>query len=664
MKGALTVALLLALPMGAPRAQNAEGARFDTAAVRGIARLASPQIAPDGATIVVLVTRADYPSNSFRTVLEAVRTSDGVRTPLVRNMLRLGQPTWSPSGDRVAFLGGVDGIRQVLVIAPSGGTAEQVTHSLTDVQQYAWRPDGAAIAYVAADVPPVRAVIPNAPPTFDVGNDDYRTTAAPVPSHLWLVPVGPGAATRLTHGTWSLSTSLATSGISWSGDGRTIAVTRYATPSSGDTDQGVVTLVDTRDGTLRALTGRTALEGSARFSPDGWRVAYGYPRDGAPANLEEVVVAPASGGPGTSATRSLDRHFALVDWWPDGSSLVLSGTDGTRSVLWLQPLNAAARKLPLGEVAAVGGVSVSARGTLALVGSERMRPSELYIMDSPTSAPRRLTDVNASVAALALGRSERLTWPTFDGMTADGVVTYPPGWTPGARRPLVLLIHGGPTASSTEGFSPLAQLMAARGWVVLQPNYRGSDNLGNRFQRAIANDAGEGPGRDVMGGVNALVARGIADRARMAVTGWSYGGFMTAWLMGRYPDQWRAAVAGAAPVDLTDMYALTDLNVMRRHAITASPFTGNNLARAMAQSPITHLSKARAPTLVMSMTADERVVIMGSYKIFHALKDNDVPVQFVAFPGGGHSPGDPVRQLERDARWVEWVARWIGGATP
>src|SRR5439155_255846 len=121
-----------------------------------------------------------------------------------------------------------------------------------------------------------------------------------------------------------------------------------------------------------------------------------------------------------------------------------------------------------------------------------------------------------------------------DGLRANGVLTLPPDFSPGRRYPLVLLIHGGPTASSTEEFSARAQLLAAHGWLVFQPNYRGSDNLGNAFQRAIAASAAEGPGRDIMAGVAALVRRGIVDTTRLAVTGWSYGGYLTAWLLGRY----------------------------------------------------------------------------------------------------------------------------------
>lgn len=659
----LALAATLLLAPAPARAQAPSARPMDLDAVRALVRPGDPQISPDGRTVLLTLSRADYDANEFRTELVAVDVASGARTTLVRGRAGLGHARWSPGGERIAFLAAAEGGggRQVHVVPAAGGSATAVTRAAAGVQLFAWRPDGGAFAYVAAEPRPAATVRAGDP--FEVANDHYLTAAAPTPTHLWVVPASGGEARRLTSGASSLSTSLGGSPISWSPDGRAIAFVRLASASPGDTDQGAVTVIDVATGAARATTGRAAYEGSARFSPDGARIAYAYPRDGDPSSLDEAVVAPAAGGAGESVTRALDRQVSIVDWWPDGRALLLSGTDGTRGALWLQPVGGgagAARRLPLGGVAAVSGASVSRGGAIAFVGSEPARPPELYVLSSPNGMPRRLTDLNPDVTSRALGRSERVTWSTHDGLTADGVVTYPPGFDASRRHPLVLVIHGGPTASSTEGFSPLVQLLAARGWVVFQPNYRGSDNLGNAFQHAIANDAGEGPGRDVVAGVDALVARGVVDPARVAVTGWSYGGFMTAWLIGRYPERWRAAVAGAAPVDLTDMYALTDLNVMRRHAITSSPFVGENLQQYMAMSPLVHLPKARTPTLVMSMANDVRVSVTGSYKLYHALRDNGVPVQFVSFPGGGHSPADPVRQLDRDRRWVEWLARWLG----
>src|SRR6185436_2980681 len=149
---------------------------------------------------------------------------------------------------------------------------------------------------------------------------------------------------------------------------------------------------------------------------------------------------------------------------------------------------------------------------------------------SPSARPRRLTDFNAWATDVAWGHQERVTWKN-DGFDEDGVLVTPPGFDPKARYPLVLLIHGGPQSSSKTGFSTLAQLMASEGWLVFQPNYRGSDNLGNAYMAAITADAGAGPGRDVMAGIEELHRRPYVSTAKPAVTGWSYGGYMTTWLI-------------------------------------------------------------------------------------------------------------------------------------
>src|SRR5262249_17761487 len=160
------------------------------------------------------------------------------------------------------------------------------------------------------------------------------------------------------------------------------------------------------------------------------------------------------------------------------------------------------------------------RGAIVFSATTADHPSELYVMDSPGAHPRRLTDFNHWAKDVSWGRMERVTWKGSDNFNEDGVLVLPPGFSPSASYPLGLLIHGGPQASSKTSFSPLAQLMAAEGWLVFQPNYRGSDNLGNTYMAAITSDAGPGPGRDVMAGIEELRRRPYVDRKRTAVTGW------------------------------------------------------------------------------------------------------------------------------------------------
>ncbi len=247
----------------------------------------------------------------------------------------------------------------------------------------------------------------------------------------------------------------------------------------------------------------------------------------------------------------------------------------------------------------------------------------------------------------------------------DGILTYPPGYQPGRPYPLVLFIHGGPRGTSTMAFSARAQWLASHGWVVFQPNYRGSDNLGNAYQAAIWNDAGAGPGRDVMSGVDLLVKQGIADPTRMAVSGWSYGGYMTTWLLGNYPDRWRAGVAGAPVTDHIDQYVLSDIHSPVATYYSGSPFTDPKLLQAYReQAPITYAPRIKAPTLVLCDTGDQRVPITESFILYHTLRDNGVETKFIAYPVAGHSPSDPVHRRDIDRRWAAWLKKHLSADTP
>lgn len=645
----LLPALLLAV------APPAEPRLFSLDDVARVVRLQEPQLAPDGRRIALLVGRANLEENRYDTALVLVDATSGEQRPVVTERSGLASPRFSPMGDRLAFLAEQGGVRQVFVLPLDGGEARLVTRSATSVEAFAWSPDAAQIAFIAPDEPPKREGPSRFEDAFEVGHGSYLERGAPAPSHLHVVSLAGGASRRVTRGRESLATSLGPSTLSWSPDGRTLAVARFVSAFSGDADRSRIEIIDVATGTARALTGQWRRESSPAFSPDGGSLAWLQPRGGDPASGAEAFVGPATGGAGRSVSGALDRNLLWLWWRPDGRRLLVGANDGTRVALWEQPLDGKARRFDLGPVVEVGDISQSAAGRVALVGSEEGRPEELYVLDSQTAPPRRLSEFHADIASLSLARTEAITWRSQDGFASDGALTLPPDFDPRRRYPLVLYIHGGPTAASTTAFSELVQLMAARGWLVLQPNYRGSDNLGDAHLRGIVAGAGEGPGKDVLAGVEAVKARGFVDAERIAVSGWSYGGFMTGWMIGRYPRLWRAAVAGAAALDLLDMYALSDLNVMPRHAITGSPWTEGREAHYRAQSPLTYAAQVRTPTLILSTVGDSRVTITQSYKLFRALEDNGVKVKFVAYPTSGHWPPGPVRRRDVYKRWLGWI---------
>lgn len=625
-----------------------------------------PQLAPDGRSVVIVVSRPNYDKNRYDRELVLVDVNTGKRRVLTHGHRAIGQPRWSPNGDRLAFLaaGGEGNAvkHQVYVLPMNGGEALCVTDAPNGVQHYAWKPDGSALAYATADDPPNKKEIEKGNDAFEIGNNDFLADKAPTPVHVWLVSSEGGTAKRLTSGPSGLTTvpppGQPASPLAWSPDGASLLVVLQAKPHDGDNDQTTVQVLDVATGKLRRLTDRAALESVPGFSPDGSQVAYWYPKDGDPNSIIEVWVAPAAGGKGTCLTGPLDRCLFHSVWMPDGKALLVGGHDGPHATFWLYPLSGTPRRLELGRVCATWSYQMDAHvgrtGAIVLTGSEPNSPTELYYLDSPAGQPRKLTDFNAEIAGRALGKVETVTWKTHDNFTADGIVTYPPDFESSKKYPLVLVIHGGPQSASVERFNSLPQLFAAKGYVVFEPNYRGSDHLGQAYQHAIVKDWGVGPGKDVRAGLDMLEQRGFVDEKRIAVTGWSYGGYMTSWLIGHYHD-WKVAMAGAAVTDWVDMYNLGDGNVQLRYSFEGNPWKGDAVKLYREQSPITYARDIRTPTLILSTTGDARVPITQSYQLYHALKANGVPVQFVAYPVPGHFPSDPVRQKDVFRRWIGWV---------
>jgi len=652
--------VVLSLLAGAP----ARAERFDLVHNGTIVRLSDPRMSPDGRSVVLVVSRANYEENRYD--VEIVLVDVATRAQKVLTRRRASAPRWSPSGSSLAFLSPVDGKAQIFVLPIDGGEAAQISRAPTGVGSYAWRPDGSALAYVSEDEAPKREGEERHNRSFEA-DVNYLLTETPRPYHLWLVAASGGEARRLTSGDWSLAAGLAGAvpEVSWSPDGRSVAFAHQVHPGPRYIYDVGVRILDVASGSIRAFNERTQRMSGARFSPDGTSIAYSYPRDGDSRFVSEIFVAPAAGGVGRSLTGALDRNVTGFRWMPDGRSVVIRANDGTSVGLWIQPLDGPATKVATGSAVPASDITVSRSGQMALLASEPDRPSELYVLPAPGGQLQRLTDFNAHIAALELGRTEPLRWRGADNLDMDGVLTFPPGYEAGRPYPLVLLIHGGPRGASTVAFSARAQWLASHGWIVFQPNYRGSDNLGNAFQAAIWNDAGAGPGRDVMSGVDLLVERGVADPARLAVSGWSYGGYMTAWLLGNYPDRWRAGVAGAPVTDHVDQYVLSDIHAAVKTYYEGSPFTSPKLLQAYRdQAPLSYATRIKVPTLVLCDTGDQRVPITESFMLYHAMRDHGVKTRFIAYPVAGHSPSDPVHQRDVDRRWAAWLKEHLDARTP
>lgn len=639
--------------------------RFSPDDLARIVGITDPQISPDGKTLLVVVTHSSLKDDRAHPDLVDIDTGSGTKRDLQTDVIGLSNVRWLPDGKGYAFIANDkadgSGKTQIYVAPIDTNVATLITHSATGVQQFALEPNGKQIAYVADEPLPARNKFDK---SFVAGNNDYLVTEPQMSAHAWLVNVDGSNNRQLTRGAWSLPRVLPPSSpaspLTWSPDGRYLTITHRITPYSGDAHFSFVDVLDVRTGALRKLTGHSASESNGAFSPSGKWISYSYPRGGKKFIGDGVYVAPAKGGNGTDISYALDRNIVGA-LWIDDKRMLLAGHDGAQSALWVAPLHGKAQRLALGEVqprepfAFDGSVR---NGALAFIGSTPMHPSEVYYLSSLHARPRVLTHYNDAIAALNLGRNRVLHWKNGK-FAEDGILTTPPNFDSHKRYPLVLYIHGGPVYSSGIGFGAFPQLLAAHNYVVFEPNYRGSDNLGNAYEHAIALDRAPGPGTDILAGLRVVDALPFVEARNACITGWSYGGTMTAWMSGRYPSLWKCAIDGAANVNFYDGYTISDGNVGRGWDYFGSPFLHGDGVQYREQSPISLAAHITAPTLILSDVGDYRVPIVNSYELYHALRDSGTHVEFVAYAVRGHFPSDPYNTRDVFRRWVAWLDRYL-----
>ena len=640
---------------------------------RMLVQIGGARFSPDGSQLAFLTAHADFVGDRYAGTLYVTSAKGGEPRTLVEDIPELGAPRWSPDGHTIAFLGTVgDRPTQIYTVPAAGGTPTELTDASNGVEQYSWSPDGSTIAYVTPDESPLSAKdLRTHNDLFTIHDDDYLADKPPVPSHIWLLSVKTGTKRQLTRGpTSALETAPPISGgitaPSWSADGQWIVYNQQADANDSDSDRTTIVAVNVASGEEHPITTQRTYEYAPRFAPKGNDVAYLYLHGPGAISDNDLFVASADGDTARDISADLDRNVSAgFAWLPDGSGVVLMADDHVGTRLYIQPLHGQGHALNLGTLHAME-VTASASGSLAVVADSPRQAPELYLLRTPDSAPERLTHFNSALEAFDYPESVEVQWHAPDGQPNDGILTYPNGYQAGKRYPLVVFSHGGPEAASNGDFDvpeigPLRDLFAARGFLVFEPNYRGSDNLGNAHEHAIYRDPGAGPDSDVISGIRMLEGKGIVGSSRIAAVGHSYGGYMTGWLIS-HQHFWRCAVVADGALDWTEEYELSGAGNLAwtRDSLGGGPWDKQSAPLYRTGSPMTYAGDITTPTLILSGTDDVTVPITESFALYHALSSRGIPVKFIGIPGAHHSPQDPVHAELYYRAIDDWVAAQLG----
>jgi len=652
--------------------QDRRPATFDD--VMGLAAVGSPAISPDGGAVLYTVRawvdarRDGRPDPSgrkeSRTQVWRVRTTGD---PQPRQMTYGAQdatsPGWSPDGRYLSFVAargegqGDEAPRpQIWIMPADGGEGWALTDAKEGVGAYAWSPDARRIAYVTRD------------PLDDAADAERRRRddAARFEgdfrySHLWVVDVASREATRVTGG----ADFTVRGDPAWSPDGTRLAFAATPTPMTRD-DRSDVYVATVASRAVSAITTNPGADSAPAWSPDGSTIAYvadPYPDaqpqgDGIPlshlGNTHLMLHDLQTGRARDVSSPDFDLSPGAPVWSADGRRIVF--TTGVRA--WRDAFAfdvAAGAYVRLTTRRLVSSPSFSHDGArVAFVEESAAATPDVFVADAAFAAPRRLTRANPQVADLALGESEVITW-TSDGGEVEGVLVRPVGYEPGRRYPLLVVVHGGPTGAHDAGerLSDGGQVWAGAGWAVLYPNPRGSTNYGEGFMRANVGDWGGGDYRDIMTGVDTVIDRGIADPSRLAVMGWSYGGYMTCWIVSQ-TSRFKAAVMGAGLSNLVSMYGTTDIPGYLGTFFGGTP-TGDALPLYRERSGLTWVDRVTTPLLILHGGSDERVPIGQPMEFYRALEDRGKTVELVFYPREGHGLREYYHQLDRLERQFAWI---------
>ncbi|MEO8849278.1 MAG: S9 family peptidase [Casimicrobiaceae bacterium] len=656
---------------------------LDVDALWALKRIGSPSLSPDGASACATVTSFDMARNDGRTALWLFPTGIGAARGKPR-MLTAGDkdsdPCWSPDGRQIAFTAKRhdDTQPQVYLIAVDGGEARRVTSQATGCASLKWFADSKRIAFVswvwrdlASDALQAKRLLSHSSDKVKAHvteRAEYRFwdhwLADGREPHVFACDVASGRCRDLFAGTgialppWDPSAS----DFDLAPDGGEIAASVDLAAEPGMMNRRDIVLVNTRTRRKRTLTAGSGMDNAHPvYAPDGRRlVQIAFDTARAFNDQGHLRIVDRGSGAVTRVAARLDRQVTQVRFAPDGRGLLFTCEDRGRVNLCRLDLAEGSLAL-LAQGGTIGGYSQSRDGAvIAFDRATYANPPALYVTSADGSQERAIESLNGALLARhAFGETREFTVRGWNGEPVQMWVTFPPDFDPRRKWPLMHSIHGGPHAAHHDAwhFRWNSHVFAGQGYVVAMVNYHGSSGFGQKFIESITGRYGSKEFADVEAGTDYLLARGYIDRARLAATGGSYGGYMVAYMNG-HTDRYKSYVCHAGCYDWVSMMATDGY---RFFASELGAYYWNNMPRVMSQSPHHFVRRACTPTLVMHGELDYRVPAAQGLQYYNTLKAKDVDARLVYFPDENHWILKPQNSRLWYREFFAWLRRYAPG---